>query len=56
MTGGNVARGRTAIGSGGLRGLPYDSGIDNGGPTVGSTLERIASRPQLGRQVPVTRF
>jgi len=54
MTGGDVARGRTAIGKYGCAGCHTIPGIDNAGATVGPTLDRIASRPQLGRQVPNT--
>jgi cytochrome c len=54
MTGGNVARGRAAIGKYGCAGCHTIPGVENAGATVGPTLERIASRPTLLRQVPNT--
>jgi len=54
ITGGNVTRGRAAISKYGCAGCHTIPGIDNPGATVGPTLERIASRPLLGRQLPNT--
>ena len=53
-TGGDVARGRTAIGKYGCAGCHTIPGIDNAVATVGPTLERIASRSTLRGKVPNT--
>jgi cytochrome c len=54
MTGGDVSRGRAAISKYGCAGCHTIPGVDNAGATVGPTLDRIASRPLLGRQLPNT--